>query len=77
MDKANSLKQQYNTMLGRIKNGEVFLDNPDIPLPGREKQVLSFITLTRQAGAVLQELMQLGITYTKQEFEEGFYIDTG
>jgi hypothetical protein len=72
VNKVDSLKLKYNSTLQRIRKGEVFLDDSNIPLPERELHIPSFIKLTRQAGVVLRELRQLGVIYTVEEFENGF-----
>lgn len=77
MDKIMDLKRQFNALLERIRKGEVFLDDPSIPLPEREQHIPSFIKLTRQAGAILRELRQLGVAYTQEEFLNGFSIGGG
>lgn len=74
MDKILDLKLKYNSILQRIRKGEVFIDDSNIPLPERELHIPSFIKLTRQAGAVLQKLKQLGKAYTQEEFTNGFTI---
>jgi hypothetical protein len=72
VNKVDSLKLKYNSTLQRIRKGEVFLDDSNIPLPERELHIPSFIKLTRQAGAVLWGLKHLGAIYTVEEFENGF-----
>lgn len=72
MNEVMSLKLKYNSILQRIKKGETYLDDSSIPLPEREKYIPAFVTLTRQAGAMLRGIRQLGESYTKQEFENGF-----
>lgn len=72
MDKIMDLKLKYNSILQRIRKGEVFLDDSSIPLPEREKYIPAFVTLTRKAGAILRELQQLGVDYSQEEFINGF-----
>lgn len=77
MDTITNLKLKYNSILQRIQKGETYLDDSSIPLPERELHIPSFIKLTRQAGAVLQELRQLGEHHSQEEFINGFEVGGG
>lgn len=72
--KIDELKAKYNRLLVRVKKGEEYLDNSDIPLDEREKSIPLFIQLTRDASALFQQIKQLGVAYTQEEYTNGFTI---
>ena len=61
-------KQAYNLLLVRFKRGESYMNNNDIPLTQRERQIPQFKKIMDELSALLNEIK----TYTSKEALEGF-----
>jgi hypothetical protein len=66
------LKRKFNELLIRRDRGEIFLDNPNIPLEQKEKWADTFKDILRQMNELAAAIEATGHKLTDEEVLEGF-----
>ena len=62
------LKQNYNQLLVRYKNAEIYMNNPNIPFSEKEKYINEVCKITERLGILLDSIKN----YTQEEALNGF-----
>lgn len=67
-----ALKKQYNQLLHRHNEGKLYIDNTNIPLADREKQIPLFIQICEKLNDILIELKKYNVKFTDEDVLTGF-----